>query len=106
MLGFRSNDPELQRWEPAKVALEMPASGQAQGCRMFNTDVHRAGPSHGYVTAVCQAEGEVTARQRNRMSTLQAVTGVAAPDAETLDASAANAWVRKSYAGSEQRPHK
>ena len=44
-------------------------------------------------TAVCQAEGEVTARQRNRMSTLQAVTGVAAPDAETLDASAANAWL-------------
>ena len=44
-------------------------------------------------TAACQAEGEVTARQRNRMSTLQAVTGVAAPDAETLDASAANAWL-------------
>ena len=52
VLGFRSNDPELQRWEPAKVALEMPASGQAQGCRMFNTDVHRAGKPHSYIMSI------------------------------------------------------
>jgi hypothetical protein len=52
ILGFRSQDPELQKWEPGKVALEMSASGKAHGCMMFNTNVHRAGKPHGHVMSI------------------------------------------------------
>ena len=57
-------------------------------------------------TGVCQAAGEVSARQRNRMNTLAALTGVEVPKAAPatpgeglgdpvtgMDAAAANVWL-------------
>ena len=45
-------DSELQKWKPGTVALEMSASGKAHGCMMFNTNVHRAGPPHGFIMSI------------------------------------------------------
>ena len=66
-----------------------------------------ARPQHCSARAsACQAAGEVTARQKNRMVTLGALTGVAVPPLDELDAAAANGWLAarwQEYTDSSQR---